>query len=257
MVQSSRKIPLARPYGRVEGESSGVRPSVQGLINVVDQNDPAFIFIATELQRIRRAGGEFNRNTIAKAIEEGRGKHEQHLNDQEDRRPERFPASIVYYAQRGPLVKIGYTSQPHKRFGDLIPDVILAWEPGGCPEETARHQQFKHLRVSRGAEYFRRSDALDAHIEAIRSEHGSPDPSWPTLANLARKPGRLRLPEVPSTPHLVTLEAGTKALGIRLGTAHVWVHRGKLRHLLEDSSGVRLYLLSDLKSLAEKRRNVA
>ncbi|OQQ12984.1 hypothetical protein B0675_39905 [Streptomyces sp. M41(2017)] len=234
-----------------------MRPSVQSLIGVVDQSDPAFMFIAAELQRIRREGGEFDSETIAEAIKEGRGKHARHLQNEADRQPSRFPESIVYYAQRGSLVKIGYTSQPHKRFGNLIPDAVLAWEPGGRPEEAARHEEFKALRISRGAEYFHRDEILDAHIEAVRSAHGSPDPSWPTLANLAQKPGRLRLPDVPMTPHLVTLEAGTRALGIRLGTAHVWVHRGKLHHLLKDSSGTKLYLLADLKSLTEKRRNVA
>lgn len=254
MVQSNHKIPIASPYGLVREESSGVRPSVQALVDAVDQNEPAFILIAAELQRIRRTGGDLDAETINQAISDGRRKYAQHLQDEEDRRPGRIPSSIVYYARRGRLLKIGYTSKPHKRFGGFLPDEIVAWEPGGRAEEAERHQQFRHLRLSNAAEYFRRDAVLEAHIARIREENGAPDPTWPTLQNLAHRPTRARLPELPLTAHLVTLEAGTRQLGIRLGTARVWVHRKKLHHVLLDGDGVQLYFLADLKSLAASGR---
>lgn len=254
MVQSNHKIPIARPYGLARGESSGMRPSVQALVETVDQREPAFILIAAELQRIRRTGGTLDAEAIGRAIADGRRKYAQHLQDEEDRRPSRIPSSIVYYARRGRLVKIGYTAKPRKRFAGLLPDEILAWEPGGRPEEAERHQQFRNLRLSNAAEYFTRDATLDACIAQVREEHGAPDPAWPTLQNLQRRPSRARLPELPLTAHLVTLEAGTRQLGIRLGTARVWIHRKKLDHVLRDENGVHLYFLSDLKSLASGGR---
>ncbi|MCX4596109.1 GIY-YIG nuclease family protein [Streptomyces sp. NBC_01549] len=226
-------------------------------MDAVDQDEPAFVLIAAELQRIRRTGGDLDAETINQAIADGRRKYAQHLQDEEDRRPGRIPSSIVYYARRGKLVKIGYTSKPHKRFGGFLPDEILAWEPGGRAEEAERHQQFRALRLSNAAEYFRRDDALEAHIASVREEHGAPNPTWPTLQNLSRRPSRARLPELPVTTHLVTLEAGTRQLGIRLGTARVWVHRKKLHHVLHDENGIQLYFLSDLKSLANRGRKAA
>jgi hypothetical protein len=249
MAQSNRKTPIARPYGRAVRESAGMRPNVEGLIDIVDQSDPAFMFIASELQRIRRTGGDLDRAAVSAAINIGREKYTKFIQDEADSQPGRIPASIVYYVQRGPLVKIGYTTQPHQRFADLLPDSILAWEPGGKPKEAARHQQFAGLRINIRAEYFRRDASLDSHIGSVRERHGAPDPTWPTIQNLAHKHRQLRLPDIPLTPHLVTLEAGTQLLGIRLGTARVWIHRGKLHHILEDPNGTRLYLLSDLKSL--------
>lgn len=245
---------LRHPHLSREGrdgppDESGVRRSVQPLIDSVDQEDPAFMFVAAELQRVRRTGGELDPPTIDEAIREGRRRHARYLQDEQDSRPGRIPESIVYYARRGPLVKIGYTTHPHQRFRDLLPDSILAWEPGGRAEEAQRHEQFRELRITNGAEYFHLDTSMDAHVEGIRAQYGAPDPTWPTLQTLPQKPGRLRLPELCVTPHLVTLEAGTRLLAIRIGTARVWIHRGKLCHVLEDQSGARLYFLSDLKSL--------
>jgi hypothetical protein len=103
----------------------------------------------------------------------------------------------------------------------------------------------------------KRDERLDAHISKIRVEHGAPDPTWPTLTSLTQRPGRAVLPALPISATLVPLEEGTRQLGIRLGTAHVWVHRKKLRHALCDEKGRKLYLLSDLKSLKSGRRQVA
>lgn len=257
MVQSNRKIPIARPYGRAAQASTGLRPSVEERVGAIDQDDPAFMFVAAELQRIRRAGEDLTPDAISAAVNAGRKKYAQYTQDEADSQPGRIPESIVYYARRGPLVKIGYTAQPHQRFRDLLPDEILAWEPGGKVDEAQRHRQFRELRITNGAEYFRRNASLDSHIEGMRAQHGAPDPTWPTLQTLPQQPGRLRLPEVPVTPHLVTLEVGTRMLGIRIGTARVWIHRGKLHHVLEDQSGSRLYFLSDLKSLKSGGRRPA
>lgn len=251
MSQISRKIPLAR-----EG-SAGTRPTVTCLIDVIDQADPAFMFIAAELQRVRRAAGTLDTESVKRAIEDGRSKHADHLQAELDRHHERIPASIVYYARRGNLVKIGTTTRPQQRFAELMPDEILAWEPGTRAVEADRHQQFRAQRITTSAEYFHLDDALRRHIDAVRQANGAPDPSWSTLRNLPQRPTRLRTPELPATPHLLSLEEGCRIAGVRLGTAHVWIHRGKLRHVLKDTRGKKLYLLCDLKSLAKQGKKAA
>lgn len=253
---------LRRPHIMREGldgrpRERGVRPSAQALIEMVDQGDPAFMFIAAELQRIRCAGIEFDEAAISEAVRVGRERHARHLQHTEDRRPERFPGSIVYYIRRGTFVKIGTTTQPQKRFAALLPDEILAWEPGGRAEEARRHVQFRRLRANAVAEYFRREEELDVHIDSVRADHGAPDPTWPTLTTLTQRPGRALLPAIPIAANLAPLEEGCRQLGIRPGTAQVWIHRKKLRHVLLDEDGKRLYLLSDLKSLKEKGQKAA
>jgi hypothetical protein len=210
------------------------------------------MFIAGELQRLRRTGVELDAEAIEQAIAEGREKYAQHLNEEELRRPGRIPASIVYYIRRGALVKIGTTTRPQHRFLSLMPDEILAWEPGGRPEEAQRHQQFADLRVSSSAEFFRRGVLLDTHIAQLLESYGGPHPEWPSIGGLIKRSKRMRLPAVPVIPILVTLEEGTRQLGIRLGTAHVWIHRRKLQHTVVGLDGTKLYLLSDLRSLSEK-----
>jgi hypothetical protein len=215
------------------------------------------MFIVGELQRVRCTGVELDESVIGEAIRVGRERHAQYLQHEEDRSPERFPESIVYYIRRDAFVKIGTTTQPHRRFMALLPDEILAWEPGGRIEEARRHAKFHRLRANAAAEYFRREEELDAHIAAVRAQHGAPDPAWPTLTTLTQRPGRVRLPTLPIAADLAPLEDACRQTGVRPGTAKVWVHRKKLRHVLLDEDGRRLYLLSDLKSLKEKGQKTA
>ena len=94
--------------------------------------------------------------------------------------------SIVYYARRGNVIKIGFTESPGARFTAFVPDEILAFEPGSGREERMRHKQFWHLRC-RG-EYFRLEPELLEHTRQLRQIHGDPDPSWPTSATLETSP---------------------------------------------------------------------
>lgn len=239
------------PYGRVETESAGMHPSVQTLVAKVDQQDPAFMFIAAELQSIRSAGGDLTSETIDQAIVDGRRRHAEYLEFEQASHPGRIPASIVYYVRRGHLVKIGTTRRARARFHALLPDEVLAWEPGSHKEEKARHTQFATLRVSSVGEYFYLTPELRDHIDSIRQTHGAPDPTWPTMQNLPERT-RHQVPSPPTTPHLLPLQEACRQAGVRVGTAHVWVHRRKLHHLLEDTEGIKLYLVADLRSLAQK-----
>lgn len=242
MAQNNRAVRL----GSITGPGEvGPRPSMQPIRDAIDPNDPAFVYMIAELQQVRREGGALNDQSITRAAETGRARlaEEQRLNS--------IPKSIVYYIRRSHLIKIGTTTSPKKRFLTLLPDEILAWEPGGYAEEASRHAQFDHLRIRRVTEYFRPAVDLTEHIDQVRSVHGAPHPTWPTLENLEGRPGRSSLlPPVPQSAELVSLLVGAKMLGIRSNTARVWVHRGKLEPLLEDFDGKPLYLLDDIAALA-------
>lgn len=256
------KRPSLSPEWRAKkwdgGGPIGVRRSIQALMNLIDPTDPAFTFIGAELQRARQEQGTLTMEGVREAVETGRLQFGVHEAEVAASKPGRIPASIVYYARRTDLIKIGTTRAPHRRFAALLPDEVLAWEPGGRQGEAARHQQFRELRITSKGEYFRRSDSLDAHIAAIAVQFGPPDPTWPTLKGLETKPFSAAVtPGPPLRPDLGTLKEATRMLGIRYNTAQVWQHRGKLKPFVVDDDDVRLYLLSDLQSLAEGRRKVA
>ncbi|MEU1043956.1 hypothetical protein ABZ400_02215 [Streptomyces sp. NPDC005897] len=227
-------------------------------MDLIDPTDPAFTFIATALQHARQDHPTLTMDDVRAAVDLGRRKFKEYEAHTEASSPGRIPAPIVYYARRADLVKIGTTTAPHRRFAALLPDEVLAWEPGGRQEEAARHQQFHHLRLTRRGEYFRRDESMDTHIAAVAEQFGPPDPTWPSLVGLEAKPfAAAILPGPALEPELATLKEATRMLGIRYNTAQVWQHRGKLKPFLIDNNGIQLYLLSDLKSLAEGRRNVA
>lgn len=80
----------------------------------------------------------------------------------------------VYYIALRDCIKIGTTYNMVARMSQLMPDAVLATEPGGREVEKARHRQFKTLRAPLGREYFSVHPDLLAHIEAILVEHGPP-----------------------------------------------------------------------------------
>lgn len=166
-------------------ENTGPRRSIQRILSLVDTADPAWPYTAIALREFTEAGIELSESTIPLAVKLGK------LRRNRVAVPERLPSSepetlaasgsIVYYIRRSDLIKIGTTADPHSRFGDLLPDEILAFEPGARPEEIARHHQFWHLRES--GEYFSDAPDLREHIGHTRATYGPPDPSWPTFAS--------------------------------------------------------------------------
>lgn len=76
------------------------------------------------------------------------------------------PESVVYYMRVGDRVKIGYTSNLKSRVAQVMPEEVLATEPGGRLMEGVRHRQFADLRVAR--EWFRLEGRLDQHIARLR-----------------------------------------------------------------------------------------
>lgn len=83
---------------------------------------------------------------------------------------------IVYYVSLGRHIKIGTTTHFKHRMGALLPEKVLAVEPGGTDVERIRHRQFGHLLVpiQRGKELFQRGADLLEHIEVVAAEYGRP-----------------------------------------------------------------------------------
>lgn len=114
--------------------------------------------LATEAEALRRVEREKERMRLLR---------------QEQQRDEALrKQQVVYYIRRDSRIKIGTTTNMQQRMSQLMPDEILATEPGGRAMEKQRHKQFAHIRY-RG-EWFTPSEELLAHIEAVRAEHGEP-----------------------------------------------------------------------------------
>ena len=89
----------------------------------------------------------------------------------------------VYYIRRGDLIKIGFTIQLAERMQALLPDEVLAVEPGTMRLERERQRQFAEWRYAGGfgpAEWFFDVPPLRDHIARVLLEHGQP-PALPTL----------------------------------------------------------------------------
>ncbi|WP_328336758.1 GIY-YIG nuclease family protein [Streptomyces violaceus] len=88
---------------------------------------------------------------------------------------------VVYYVLRGKYVKIGTTANLRERMRDLMPDAVLAVEPGGRVLERRLHGHFARIRYSRDREYFLLTDELQEHIDAVIAKHGPPPPDLSVL----------------------------------------------------------------------------
>lgn len=95
------------------------------------------------------------------------------------------PGGVVYYIRRGEYVKIGTTTNLRNRMRDLMPDEILAVEPGSYDLESTLHATFAEIRLSPSMEYFRLTEELRRHIDAVVAKHGPPPPDLPQFGNAA------------------------------------------------------------------------
>lgn len=224
-----RQHDVFTPHEITEQYDHDVLPAdVQRILEVIDTTDPAWPAIAGALRELIAAGIDIDASVAVAAVKLGR-----------QRCPASVPGpklpvqlglasatdSIVYYIRRGDLIKIGTTKRPRHRFSCLMPDEILAFEPGARPKESQRHTEFKHLRYNRRREYFLPGPELLTHARRIRSVYGDPDPSWPTATTPSEA---LRHAAVKSTETMTAREAET-SLGINRATLRSWVIRGRLQ----------------------------
>lgn len=164
------------------------------LSQLVDTGDTAFTQIAEVLIEMRDAGVDFTPDVVEIAAKIGRLRHQrQQQPDHAEpiapttRRSNRAAGPVVYYVRRGHLIKIGTTTNLADRMNVLMPDEILAIEPGDRDLERARHQEFADLRVHGQSEHFYPGPELDAHIRRVRAKHGRPDPRLPSIERAARR----------------------------------------------------------------------
>lgn len=95
------------------------------------------------------------------------------------------PGGVVYYIRRGKYVKIGTTTKLKQRMRDLMPDEVLAVEPGSYGLESSLHAQFAELRLSSSMEYFELTEALQLHIDRVLKKHGPPPPGLSQFGSAA------------------------------------------------------------------------
>jgi hypothetical protein len=235
-VNARTSLKAKHANGSNDGDS-GLRRSHQALLRLVDTTDPAWPSIAAVLREMADADVEIDDAAVKIAAKLGAHRHRHAMLNPQATRAGR-PAyhqmtlagtedSIIYYIRRGDLIKIGTTTEPAKRFTALLPDEILAFEPGVLTSELLRHRQFDHLRY-RG-EYFRSAPELTEHIRQLRHLHGDPDPSWPTTATGARRGSRpvgyAALPPLVSH-ETVTVAEASRRFGIKEHRVWGWVRRG-------------------------------
>lgn len=81
---------------------------------------------------------------------------------------------VVYYIRRGKYVKIGTTTKLRNRMRELMPDEVLAVEPGSYALEGALHARFATIRFASWCEYFALTPELQEHIDSVLAKHGPP-----------------------------------------------------------------------------------
>lgn len=165
------------------GDNAGRQaPELRG----IDRNDPAYPRIVQAICSMLDAGVELTPEAVQIAVLLAKRSHSNDPRSKEERRhrPPVKPGH-VYYILRGGLIKIGTTTDLRGRMQALLPEAVLAIEPGGQPLEKQRHRQFVDSKVTGQREWFHPSPELAAHIMAVVSAHGEPPDGLPTLSAAA------------------------------------------------------------------------
>lgn len=111
---------------------------------------------------------------------------------------------VIYYVRSGGHIKIGWTTDLHKRMRTYPPDsVLLAHHPGTRKDEHQVHTRFAVHRTH-GREWYALVPPLLEHIRAVVREHGEPD-----KVDFAAKPVQVPMPH--------RLRQGPKPRGYVLG----------------------------------------
>ena len=148
-------------------------------------DDPAFRHISVIAMEMRDAGVEMTRETMEAIVKLGRARHAAGRTPEGFAPPlvpiRPFPSreqmaaeGVVYYVRRGEFIKIGTTMRLKNRMAALVPDEVLAVEPGSFPLESQLHKRFAHLRAPFMREYFRIEPELIDHIAKVVELHGPP-----------------------------------------------------------------------------------
>lgn len=152
----------------------------------LDKNDPAYARIIQHICSMTDARVELTPEAVQIAILLGQRSFRRDSRSEDERRYRPpFKPGHVYYILRGGLIKIGTTTDLQGRMQALLPEAILAIEPGNQPLEKQRHREFTDLRVHSRREWFRPGPALAAHIMTVIAMHGEPPDDLPTFSAAA------------------------------------------------------------------------
>lgn len=113
---------------------------------------------------------EQNESRINRSIDKGEGVDRPDLSE-----------GTIYYALIDNTVKIGYTTDLHRRMRQYPPTSrLLAVEPGTRKLETARHSLFR-AHLAHGREWFTPNPELDAWIAQLVELNGPPPFEYPAF----------------------------------------------------------------------------
>jgi len=161
--------------------------SLKPAARIIDPDDPALLEITQALFSLSARLGTVDdpdEDTVKMAIRLGRARHQRMQDGTEPPRGtsarERTNGKI-YYIRRGAMIKIGTTVDLRGRMAALLPEEVLAVEPGSHAKEAELHRLFRPLRVPGQREWFYAGRALQEHIEKVLDEHGAPPADLPTL----------------------------------------------------------------------------
>lgn len=92
----------------------------------------------------------------------------------EEARKERERSEVIYYAQIGGHIKIGWTGRLEQRMRSYPPNTtLLAVHPGTREDEKLLHRKFK-VHLSHGNEWYPLVPVILDHIKRVIAEHGAP-----------------------------------------------------------------------------------
>lgn len=141
--------------------------------DLLDQTEPAYSGIITAAWKASGLGFDLSDLATARTVvERARRCHADQVHGEylrvlknEKRRERLQHTPVVYYMRVGNRVKIGFTTNLTARVSQVMPEEVLAIEPGGRLLEDVRHRQFAALRVTR--EWFRFEGPLAAHVSSL------------------------------------------------------------------------------------------
>lgn len=149
---------------------------------LLDRTDPAYRWITQTLLIFSASGIQLSRQAVEMAIKVGQYQRRVEHEDSADRGTKADQEDgVVYYVRRGSMIKIGTTVNMHKRMQAILPDEVLATEPGSYSLEAQRHREFLDVRVHGQTEWFHASPALQTHVHTLIALYGHPDPTLPVL----------------------------------------------------------------------------
>jgi len=131
---------------------------------------------------------------------------------------EHFPADapegpVVYFAQMGPYVKIGYAKDLWRRIAGLsLPkSVVVGTLPGDRGLEKELHERFGHCRID-GCEWFHVTPDLEEFIQSIDTIRSVLAPPKPPPSPLSRE----------QVPHRMLHDTTETAALLGVTEAEVW-----------------------------------